>query len=58
MVLNRLCDADSKLNLLRWVQTVSLTGSDLKVVSHRNRQPRTVTLNPLGVFFSHLINQM
>ena len=36
MVLNRLCDADTKLGLLRWVQTVSLPESDLKAVSHQH----------------------
>jgi|AntAceMinimDraft_5_1070358.scaffolds.fasta_scaffold05510_3 transposase len=36
MVLNRLCDADTKLGLLRWLQTVSLPESDLKVVSHQH----------------------
>jgi transposase len=36
MVINRLCDADTKLGLLRWVQTVSLPESDLKAVSHQH----------------------
>jgi hypothetical protein len=36
MMLNRLCDADTKLGLLRWLQTVSLPESDLKAVSHQH----------------------
>jgi len=28
MVFNRLCDADSKLGALRWLQTVSMPGVD------------------------------
>jgi len=38
-----------------------LAGVVLLIVGARlsgNRQPRTVTLSRLGVFFSHLINQM
>lgn len=35
MVFNRLCDADSKLGVLRWLQTVSLPGMDLRRVSHQ-----------------------
>ena len=35
MVFNRLCDADTKLGVLRWVQTVSLPDMDLKTVGHQ-----------------------
>jgi transposase len=35
MVLNRLCDAETKLGALRWVQTVSLPQMDLKAVGHQ-----------------------
>ena len=35
MVLNRLCDADSKLGVLRWLQTVSLPDMELKAVGHQ-----------------------
>lgn len=35
MVLNRLCDADSKLGVLRWLETVSLPESDLLALSHQ-----------------------
>jgi Transposase DDE domain len=35
MVLNRLCDADSKLGVLRWLQTVSLPGLELAKVTHQ-----------------------
>jgi transposase len=35
MVMNRLCDADSKLGVLRWLQTVSLPGLSLAKVSHQ-----------------------
>ena len=35
MVFNRLCDADSKLGVLRWLKTVSLPGLDVKEVTHQ-----------------------
>jgi transposase len=35
MVLNRLCDAETKLGVLRWVQTVSLPEMDLAAISHQ-----------------------
>lgn len=35
MVINRLCDADSKLGVLRWVKTVSLPDMDLASVGHQ-----------------------
>jgi hypothetical protein len=35
MVLNRLCDADSKLGVLRWLQTVSLPEMALQKVGHQ-----------------------
>ncbi len=34
MVFNRLCDPESKLGVLRWLETVTLPGLTLKVVSH------------------------
>ena len=36
MVFNRLCDPDSKLGVLRWLQTVALPDMDLKVVTHQH----------------------
>ena len=36
MVLNRLCDPDSKLGVLRWLQTVSLPGVMLESVDHQH----------------------
>lgn len=35
MVLNRLCDPDSKLGVLRWLETVALPDVDLKVITHQ-----------------------
>ena len=35
MVLNRLCDPDSKLGVLRWLQTVALPGVDVKALTHQ-----------------------
>ena len=36
MVLNRLCDTDSKLGVLRWLQTVALADIDLKALTHQH----------------------
>ena len=36
MVLNRLCDPDSKLGVLRWLQTVTLPGATLESVDHQH----------------------
>lgn len=36
MVFNRLCDADSKLGALRWLQTVSMPGIDVEGLSHQH----------------------
>lgn len=36
MVLNRLCDPDSKLGVLRWLQTVALPDIDLKALTHQH----------------------
>jgi hypothetical protein len=36
MVLNRLCDPDSKLGVLRWLETVSLPALSLKAVEHQH----------------------
>jgi transposase len=36
MVLNRLCDPDSKLGVLRWLQTVTLPGVILESVDHQH----------------------
>jgi transposase len=36
MVLNRLCDPDSKLGVLRWLQTVALPELDLKALTHQH----------------------
>ena len=36
MVFNRLCDADSKLGALRWLQTVSMPGIDVDGLSHQH----------------------
>lgn len=35
MVFNRLCDADSKLGVLRWAQTVSMPGVETSKVTHQ-----------------------
>jgi len=35
MVLNRLCDPDSKLGVLRWLETVALPEVDLTAVTHQ-----------------------
>jgi transposase len=35
MVLNRLCDADSKLGTLRWLQTVSIPDVEISSVNHQ-----------------------
>jgi transposase len=35
MVLNRLCDPDSKLGVLRWLQTVALPDMGVKAVTHQ-----------------------
>jgi transposase len=35
MVFNRLCDADSKLGTLRWLQTVSMPGVDANKLTHQ-----------------------
>ena len=36
MVFNRLCDPDSKLGVLRWLQTVSMPGIDAKRLTHQH----------------------
>ena len=36
MVFNRLCDPESKLGVLRWLETVTLPGLTLKAVSHHH----------------------
>jgi transposase len=36
MVFNRLCDADSKLGALRWLQTVSMPGVDPDKITHQH----------------------
>ena len=36
MVLNRLCDPDSKLGVLRWLQTVTLPGLALESIDHQH----------------------
>jgi transposase len=36
MVLNRLCDPDSKLGVLRWLQTVTLPGATLESIDHQH----------------------
>lgn len=36
MVLNRLCDPESKLGVLRWVQTVSLPGTMAESIEHQH----------------------
>jgi len=36
MVFNRLCDADSKLGVLRWLQTVCLPGIDTQALTHQH----------------------
>lgn len=36
MVLNRLCDPESKLGVLRWLQTVSMPGIDVDKLTHQH----------------------
>lgn len=36
MVFNRLCDPESKLGVLRWLQTVSLPGIDVNKLAHQH----------------------
>ena len=36
MVLNRLCDPDSKLGVLRWLQTVALPDIEVKALTHQH----------------------
>ena len=36
MVFNRLCDADSKLGVLRWLQTVSMPQIDVQALTHQH----------------------
>ena len=36
MVLNRLCDPDSKLGVLRWLQTVAMPDLDVKTLTHQH----------------------
>ena len=36
MVFNRLCDPDSKLGVLRWLQTVSMPGIDVAKLTHQH----------------------
>lgn len=36
MVFNRLCDADSKLGVLRWLQTVSIPQVDVQALTHQH----------------------
>lgn len=36
MVFNRLCDPDSKLGVLRWLETVALPGTSLESIDHRH----------------------
>ena len=36
MVLNRLCDPDSKLGVLRWLQTVTLPGTMPELIDHQH----------------------
>lgn len=36
MVFNRLCDADSKLGVLRWLETVSLPEVNTTAMTHQH----------------------
>ena len=36
MVFNRLCDPDSKLGVLRWLETVALPGTSLQAIDHQH----------------------
>jgi transposase len=47
MVFNRLCDADSKLGALRWLQTVSMPGIDVDGLSHQH------LLRSMGALMDH-----
>jgi hypothetical protein len=35
-VINRLCDPDSKLGVLRWIETAILPGMDIAAVKHQH----------------------
>jgi hypothetical protein len=35
MVFNRLCDPESKLGVLRWLETVTLPGIDTQAITHQ-----------------------
>ena len=37
MVLDRLCEPESKLGVLRWVQVVPLPGTTVELIAHRHR---------------------
>ncbi len=36
MIFNRLCDPDSKLGVLRWLETVALPGTALQAINHQH----------------------
>ena len=36
MVFNRLCDPDSKLGVLRWMETIALPGTSLQAIDHQH----------------------
>ena len=52
MVFNRLCDATSKLGLLRWLQTTWLPGVDASEVTHQSQFRITGPSAPIVVWYS------
>ena len=36
MVFNRLCDPESKLGVLRWLETVALPEAEVKAITHQH----------------------
>jgi transposase len=62
MVFNRLCEPDSKLGVLRWLQTVAIPGLDVDTVTHQ-RMLRTMDVldentEGLNAFLSGLLRPL
>ena len=49
MVFNRLCDADSKLGVLRWLQTVYMPQIDTAALTHQQ------LLRSMDALMDHLV---
>lgn len=62
MVFNRLCEPDSKLGVLRWLETVAIPGLDVETVTHQ-RMLRTMDVldentEGLNAFLSGLLRPL